>query len=199
MFRELSQGEMADYFEVTTEAPKPIETSYQGYRFRSRLEARYAVLFDALEIDWEYEVQGYDLGDGIFYLPDFWLPHTNGGCWVEIKGAKPTERECLAAQRLAVFTLKDAFIFFGSLRKDKREDDSAYKYFAGDDMGWDFSHRLCVCPACKLAGIAFCGDTDRLLCACNVYAKSGYWDAEFLIEKAYNKALAARFEHGEQG
>lgn len=34
---------------------KPIETVYKGYRFRSRLEARWAVFFDAQGIEWEYE------------------------------------------------------------------------------------------------------------------------------------------------
>ena len=32
---------------------KPIETIYNGYRFRSRLEARWAVLFDALGVEME--------------------------------------------------------------------------------------------------------------------------------------------------
>ena len=29
---------------------KPIETHYKGYRFRSRLEARWAVFFDAAKL-----------------------------------------------------------------------------------------------------------------------------------------------------
>lgn len=62
---------------------KAIETRYKGYRFRSRLEARWAVFFDALGIEWEYEKEGYDLGEAGWYLPDFWLPQTN--TWVEIK------------------------------------------------------------------------------------------------------------------
>lgn len=33
---------------------KPIETHYNGYRFRSRLEARWAVFFDALGIKPEF-------------------------------------------------------------------------------------------------------------------------------------------------
>lgn len=53
--------------------PKAIETSYKGYRFRSRLEARWAVFFDTLGIKWEYEKQGYSLPSGA-YLPDFWQP-----------------------------------------------------------------------------------------------------------------------------
>lgn len=62
---------------------RAIETEYNGYKFRSRLEARWAVFFDALGIEYEYEKEGYDL-DGIRYLPDFWLPRLD--LWAEIKG-----------------------------------------------------------------------------------------------------------------
>jgi hypothetical protein len=62
---------------------KPIETQYKGYRFRSRLEARWAVFFDALGIEWEYEKEGFNLGNAGWYLPDFWLP--TYGVFVEIK------------------------------------------------------------------------------------------------------------------
>ncbi|WP_435279281.1 hypothetical protein [Streptomyces sp. 1222.5] len=84
---------------------KAIETRYAGCRFRSRLEARWAVLFNALDIPWEYEPQGFEnrswcdcdtpeaeLFDGRRncsgrherYLPDFWLPESK--TWVEVKG-----------------------------------------------------------------------------------------------------------------
>ena len=48
-------------------------TLYKGIRFRSRLEARWAVFFDALGIEWTYEpnVDGAPAG----YLPDFDLGH----------------------------------------------------------------------------------------------------------------------------
>lgn len=52
---------------------KPIETVWHGCRFRSRLEARWAVFFEALGIEWEYEQEGFELEDGTFYLPDFLL------------------------------------------------------------------------------------------------------------------------------
>lgn len=60
-----------------------IETEYKGYRFRSRLEARWAVFFNALGIAWVYEPEGFQLSDGTRYLPDFWLPEFN--LYVEIK------------------------------------------------------------------------------------------------------------------
>lgn len=64
---------------------KAIETVYQGYRFRSRLEARWAVFFDAYGVSWEYEKEGFNLGEYGYYLPDFWLPDSK--LWVEIKPA----------------------------------------------------------------------------------------------------------------
>ena len=68
---------------MTDHTIKAIETQFKGYRFRSRLEARWAVFFDALGIQWEYEKEGYDLGELGWYLPDFWLPEFNQ--WVEVK------------------------------------------------------------------------------------------------------------------
>jgi hypothetical protein len=74
---------------------RPIETVYNGYRFRSRLEARWAVFFNTLNVRYEYESEGFELGDGIRYLPDFWLPDHR--CWVEIKppGEWAYHHECL--------------------------------------------------------------------------------------------------------
>lgn len=69
---------------------KPIETLYNGYRFRSRLEARWAVFFDAIGLKYEYEVEGYKIEGSevkeIRYLPDFYIPSLDR--WFEIK-AKP--------------------------------------------------------------------------------------------------------------
>lgn len=64
---------------------RPIETRYAGHRFRSRLEARWAVFFDAMGIPWQYEVEGFTLSDRRKYLPDFLLPEC--GTWVEVKGS----------------------------------------------------------------------------------------------------------------
>lgn len=53
---------------------KAIETEYNGYRFRSRLEARWALFFDKAGIQYEYELEGFELSEGVRYLPDFYLP-----------------------------------------------------------------------------------------------------------------------------
>jgi hypothetical protein len=63
---------------------RAIETLYDGHRFRSRLEARWAVLFNRMGLEWEYEPEGYELSNGKRYLPDFRLPRF--GVHVEVKG-----------------------------------------------------------------------------------------------------------------
>jgi hypothetical protein len=86
-----------------------IPTWYAGCYFRSRLEARWAVFFDALRIRWQYEAQDFEVGwrlkhawcsefsncgssaapcgglQGFRYLPDFWLPDLE--LHVEVKGS----------------------------------------------------------------------------------------------------------------
>jgi hypothetical protein len=78
---------------------KAIQTTWKGYRFRSRLEARWAVFLSAIGAHWEYEAEGYELADGTRYLPDFWLP--NEQAWIEVKGARPSPTEMGACALLA--------------------------------------------------------------------------------------------------
>lgn len=49
-----------------------IETEYNGTLYRSRTEARWAVLFDVAGLDFQYEPEGYVLESGQ-YVPDFWI------------------------------------------------------------------------------------------------------------------------------
>lgn len=66
---------------------KPIETEYNGDRFRSKLEAQWAVVFDALGIKYEYEPEGFELKDGTKYLPDFYFPDQD--TYGEVKPDRP--------------------------------------------------------------------------------------------------------------
>ena len=88
---------------------KAIPTEYNGYKFRSRLEARYAVFFDALSIKWEYEPEGYEIATGVWYLPDFFIPLFD--CFIEIKGPLPTQKELDNARLLS--SVKPCVIFHG--------------------------------------------------------------------------------------
>ena len=102
---------------------KAIETYYNGYHFRSRLEARWAVFFDHLGVKYEYEKEGYDLGKAGWYLPDFWLPmhkkwsaaekHPGAGYWLEIKGINPSKEEIGKLQQLAIQSSHHALLAVG--------------------------------------------------------------------------------------
>ena len=59
---------------------KPIETEFDGHRFRSRLGARWAVFFKEMDWDYSYELEGYRFeykGEILSYLPDFYVEEIN--------------------------------------------------------------------------------------------------------------------------
>lgn len=80
----------------TSRAPKPLasEVSYSGRIFRSRLEARWAILMDLLEINWDYEPCHYQVGPDLYYLPDFYLPEHR--VWLEVKGPAFLDAQSMA-------------------------------------------------------------------------------------------------------
>lgn len=64
----------------------PIETIYKGWRFRSRLEARWAVFFETMGIEWEYEPETFWLPEfDEAYLPDFRILLDGRPVFVEVK------------------------------------------------------------------------------------------------------------------
>jgi hypothetical protein len=94
---------------MPTPTIKAIETRYRGHRFRSRLEARWAVVLDHIGIEWQYEPEGYNLGKAGCYLPDFWLPNLN--TFLEIKPVHPSPEERKKFQ--ALLTHKQAYGAWG--------------------------------------------------------------------------------------
>jgi hypothetical protein len=99
---------------------KTIPTKYNGTQFRSRLEARWAVVFDELGLTWYYEYEGFDLSSG-WYLPDFYLPDLEYridekyifGVYVEIKPQYPTDEQMNKMYYLVEMVEKMAFLNYG--------------------------------------------------------------------------------------
>jgi hypothetical protein len=159
------------------------------------------VFFDALEIEWSYEPQGFDLPSGR-YLPDFWLPGIRDGIWFEVKGQKPTKMEEDLASELAAATGSEVVIAaagipwpqgkWGELSGERRI------YFPPDESGLrgaDEGYQWCVGPRWGRIGLEFNGFGDRM---------PGEVDAGGLptaddkrLMEAYRAARSARFEHGE--
>lgn len=195
---------------------RAIETTYKGYRFRSRLEARWAVFFDALGVPYEYELQGYDLGEAGLYLPDFYLPTIN--LFVEVKGRSPTQDEIHKLEALTTHTGCDSTFRVGEpMRGVMVAEDRLGKYYAapgyGGDMwccsymdpeasergfGWDGPYLFCVCPKCGKVGLEFDGRGARVCGwqAC-VQDDKSYSGDHWRIRSAALAARGARFEHGE--
>lgn len=164
---------------------KAIETQYKNYRFRSRLEARWAVFLDTLGIEWEYEREGYDLGDPLgYYLPDFWLPfstyYPNGGYFLEIKGQQPTDAELAKIATLAAGTGHSSWLFAGEPGKHQRYTAHRSGNFFHTDPAID--------------SVIECDDPH----AFDLWATFSRWDFPGDVDGAIKAARSARFEHGEQ-
>lgn len=80
-----------------------IRTRYNGYIFRSKLEACWAIFFDAAGIRYVYEQEGYEQEwSSKKYLPDFYLPDLD--FHVEVKPERPGyEQEILRAKDFIVW------------------------------------------------------------------------------------------------
>ena len=97
------------------EQPIPIPntiTQYNGYEFKSRTEARWAVFFDTLSINYIYEHQDFKIQKAR-YLPDFWLPELCGGCFVEVKGYYFTDIEKWKCVELCRYTKRPVLMLTG--------------------------------------------------------------------------------------
>jgi hypothetical protein len=156
---------------------RPIETRYKGYRFRSRLEARWAVFFDNLAVRWEYEPQGFHTPYGP-YLPDFFLPDL--ALWVEIKPEiMPGENRQETTMKVAAAVQASGDDVRGIVfRGDPMSNTSADIYarpgvgdwsacaIIGNQIGgtgaYDCPYVFCICPWTGRAGVQFDGRGARI-------------------------------------
>ena len=72
-----------------------IETRYRHVVTRSRLEARWLVWLDSLQVPWEYEPEDFSLPDR-GYRPDLWLPKQEAWCEIKPSGV-PFDHQLAAA------------------------------------------------------------------------------------------------------
>jgi hypothetical protein len=90
--------------------PPALNTWYRGAHMRSRLEARWAVFFDALGLQWQYETTFVPLPDGHQYVPDFWLPEW--GCFAECKPPRGFTGDALFKAAMCVVNMNCAGILY---------------------------------------------------------------------------------------
>lgn len=171
---------------------KAIETRFDGHRFRSRAEARWAVLFKTIGFAYEYEKEGFDL-DGEWYLPDFFLPDL--GLWVEVKGEAPTDREIELARRLAAGSGKTVLIAVGAPKVGQGQFivvgnnrvSGGYALLADRRNPGEYW----ISNTSTFEGFSI-GPVDGP-------SHDRYPLMMEELEKAFDAASSARFEHGERG
>ena len=175
-----------------TDSFQPITTTYRGHKCRSRLEARWLVFFDALQIRYDYEPEGFRLSSGQCYLPDLWLPQVQ--MWGEVKPNDDDEKVVIASDALAkavglaVGSGKPIVIFDGLPR-----DTNYWSIYPDelDPIGWEW---VDVVP-CEINGYHL---SER-----RFYSSSGGselhhdWDFGRIDHPAVLAARGARFERVE--
>jgi hypothetical protein len=163
---------------------RPIETIYKGYRFRSRLEARWAVFFDRCKQKWTYEDQGYHLPSGP-YLPDFFF--SKYPAFVEVKALAqlPTRNFEFDILKSAV-PIDDDFpreiILALEMTRSMQLQDGYFVICYGDPLDVITSTATCV-------SITRSGPRANSIGFIDLFPAS--------LFSAADAARAARFEHGE--
>ena len=144
---------------------------YNGYHFRSQTEARWAMIFDKLNIDYVYEPDCYVLqfkNKEINYLPDFYLTRLNRFIEVKNMGSQPPLlEECRKAMLLAQQNTFKApvTILFGEIHKNQNlKHGSGRSYFFNGEI--KFCDLLTQCPHCHLIDFCENGKLKHMTCAC---------------------------------
>jgi hypothetical protein len=197
---------------------KAIETVYGGYRFRSRIEARWAVFFTRLGLEWEYEEQGYQLDSQRRYLPDFLLPEL--GLFIEIKplnaflidpdGVKRWEyfarevadrgRHERSVPSLYPGVRAEVAMICGPIPNPDRVSPcgpppAEMPYQQGVNILDDWNWAWCACPSGKHFDIQFSALGNRIACRCKKPSGDAPAGNHPRIVNAYAAARAARFDN----
>lgn len=174
------------------EAIKVIETVFQGYKFRSRLEARWAVFFDELGLPYQYELEGFELPGKVWYLPDFYL--SIQGKWVEIKPIVHGKTIAELAPKWLTFAKQmpdQAVLLVGEPGlSEPYQENPRYRGYVYNDN----EHLWCECSKCGNIGFEFEGRANRMKHKDNCPSRESEktYDTPRL-RKAFDAALQARF------
>lgn len=173
----------------------PVPTLYNGFRFRSRREARWAVFFDNAGIRYFYEPEGFRFEDGLQYLPDFYLPdvYSRGGrgIWAEVKGIlSPTDNKKME-NLIRLPQINNVALLF---EPDADSCDNELMWLDSDGtICWDNVQNFKRCPVC--GAITYEYDTIKNRCH-NPSCRPGM-TYSISFDQEYTAARQARFEFGQ--
>lgn len=112
---------------------RAIPAAFNGQKFRSRLEARWAIVLTLIGFPFEYEPQMFDLPGGK-YLPDFRIfSDYDIRFWIEIKGPVPDAREFRVATEVNLY--EDPLVIFSGDIPMKPTGGTAW-FFDPEQANW---------------------------------------------------------------
>ena len=184
-----------------------IPTEYQGIRFRSKLEAKYAKAFDLLGIPWVYEEINFEFDDGTRYAPDFYFPDSKQ--FFEVKGLMTPEDKhkivqlARAGNTVIVGGPNGKLLYLngtpdGLFNPDTLSDD-AYQWIGNrfstrEDWfgGYPLDH-VFVAECVKCHKRSFMDSTDNYKCPCcgaydgDHYIQSVTWECDDLFSEVFSE------------
>lgn len=165
----------------------------KAYRFRSRLEARWAVFFNNIGLEYEYEMEGFDMEE-CSYLPDFYIPSIDR--WFEIKGQPLTVSEVQKCEQFC--RRKDneniKFSILIGAPKPLMLEEEDFSILGIREYTWQWPSQMYPSDTLLLAqGLTREEYYSRFLPA--IWKVDGVDDK--LLIRAIREARSARFEFGE--
>lgn len=201
---------------------RALPTWYGGYRFRSRLEARWALFLTRVGLDWQYEPQGFLVGqadgDPRPYLPDFYVPTAQ--LYLEVKPSFADRVDPEGVRRWELFAAElaeqypdvrtammcgaipdpETVTACGPPSPDERWGHHATgaRYGDGIYVHGDWDYAWCACPSGEHIDIQFGARGNRITCACEPFLRTAdlYTGNDVRIVNAYAAARGERFEGG---
>ena len=178
-----------------------IPTTYKGIEFRSRLEAKWAIMFDQFGWSWEYEPI-----DLIGYIPDFVLAGRFGPILVEVKPEiefdalrnhidkierSGWEHEAIVIGA-ATFEVEHLPVIGLLGERTSAEDNDGHTW-------WWEAAPLVICRQCRKPSIYhFYGNWTQRNCKCIDY-DDHYKHAYEVLDNAWSKATnAVKYRHGKR-
>ena len=145
------------------------QTIFDGHAFRSRTEARFAVFFNEMNIEYKYEPHCYEFplsshsvllpthpSKTIKYIPDFFMPTLQ--VFIEIKPHFPNTIECMKAFLLSKETGLPVFVCWDIKKMNM------VAFFPDERI--ELNYTIKVCTSCN---DCFITNNSRGACVCGLH------------------------------
>ncbi|MEW2635389.1 hypothetical protein AB0903_28030 [Streptomyces sp. NPDC048389] len=176
------------------------------------------MFFDHLGVVWQYEPEGFDLGSGHWYLPDFWLPDLR--IWLEVKGHgasdgiglwerfaqaadPPSDADVAGGVAPALSVLPAAWrgralLAYGDIPRPGDARPGGVWPAASEAMlasTGDPFFQWCICLSCGRVGAEFDGRWERICCGHSLEGGPESSADHPRLLAAYRAAREKSFEH----